>query len=786
MASRRRFVITAAAATMAIAGATTAGTGQAAPAQIPDALMVGGDTDNLPNPLAEEMSARRTEALTQKLDSIAAGKQSADGPVAEVAKGQFVELEREGEDPIWTVLGEFGDLESPFGILQGGAPGPQHNQIPEPDRSVDNTTIWEPDFSEPYYEELLFSEEPGAVSMRNFYIEQSSNRYAVNGDVTDWAQVPYRAAHYGRDYCGSIVCAQTWVFVQDSINAWYANELAAGTSPAEIDDYLSQFDVWDRYDHDGDGDFDEPDGYIDHFQSVHAGEGQETGGGAYGTDAIWSHRWYVQLTAIGAGGPTLDDGTTVPFGGTQIGGSKYWIGDYTIEPENGGVGVFAHEFGHDLDLPDLYDTSGNTCPPAQPGCAENSTAFWTLMSSGSYGNDGTEDIGSKPVSMGAWEKFQLGWLNYEVSYAGQKSSHKMGPASANTKQAQGLFTVLPPKEVLEVVGEPFEGEQFYYSGQGNDLDHVMYKEVTLPAGAELTAMVDYDIEVDWDYAYVVVSTDGGATWEGVPTDHSDEAGNPNGQDFGHGISGSSGGWQPLTADLSAYTGDVLVGFRYWTDVAVVERGLSVDNVAIAGGPTDGAEGDSTFTLDGFEQTTGSSVGLYSHYYLAELRNYRGYDDSLRTGPYNFVNSTDPVLGNLVEHFSYQDGLLINYWDTSQTDNNTSSHPGQGLILPIDAHPTAMINGAGDPWRARVQSYDSTFGLEPTDALTLHWFGVESHHPSQPAVSTFDDTKSYYDPAAPYASVIVPNTGTTIRVKSVSAQGNFMQVQVAPAKTNGKK
>ena len=51
---------------------------------------------------------------------------------------------------------------------------------------------------------------------------------------------------------------------------------------AEINDYLSQFDVWDRYDMDGDGNFNEPDGYIDHFQAVHAGEGEETGGGAQG------------------------------------------------------------------------------------------------------------------------------------------------------------------------------------------------------------------------------------------------------------------------------------------------------------------------------------------------------------------------------------------------------------------------------------------------------------------------------------------------------------------------
>ena len=60
-------------------------------------------------------------------------------------------------------------------------------------------------------------------------------------------------------------------------------QIAAGKTAAQINDYLAQFDVWDRYDMDGDGNFNEPDGYIDHFQSVHAGEGEETGGGAQGS-----------------------------------------------------------------------------------------------------------------------------------------------------------------------------------------------------------------------------------------------------------------------------------------------------------------------------------------------------------------------------------------------------------------------------------------------------------------------------------------------------------------------
>jgi immune inhibitor A len=74
------------------------------------------------------------------------------------------------------------------------------------------------------------------------------------------------------------------------------------------------------------------------------------------------------------------------------------------------VGVFAHEFGHDLGLPDLYDTSGNT------GGAENSTGFWTLYSSGSYGSSGKPEdgIGTKPTHMSAYEKLFLGWSNYAV------------------------------------------------------------------------------------------------------------------------------------------------------------------------------------------------------------------------------------------------------------------------------------------------------------------------------------------------------------------------------------
>ena len=40
----------------------------------------------------------------------------------------------------------------------------------------------------------------------------------------------------------------------------------------------------------------------------------------------------------------------------------------------------------------------------------------------------------------------------------------------------------------------------------------------------------------------------------------------------------------------------------------------------------------------------------------------------------------------MEHYPYQNGMLVTYWDSSQGDNNVGDHPGEGLILPVDAHP----------------------------------------------------------------------------------------------------
>jgi len=734
-------------------------------------LLYSSPVDDAAHPLGDTQRDAKALAVEAKLH----GKEDGDGNrrTHKVGLKHYVELDRLGEDTIWTILAEFGNTIHP---VTQGTPGPLHNQIPQPDRSVDNTTIWAPDFTKDYYENMLFSEAPGAVSMRNFYIEQSSNRYAVNGQVTDWVQVPFNEARYGTNICGGIVCSTVWDFVNHGADSWYDTQIANGMTDADINAYLSQFDVWDRYDFDGDGNFDEPDGYIDHFQIVHAGEGEETGGGAQGEDAIWSHRWYAFFNLIGSVGPSPD----YLLGGVQIGGSGYWIGDYTVEPENGGVGVFAHEFGHDLGLPDLYDTSGNT------GGAENSTGFWTLYSSGSYGSTGKpeEGIGSKPIHMSAYEKLYLGWSNYTTVNYDQRAEVKLGPAEYNTKRAQQLVVTLPDKEVNSFIGDPYAGSYFYHSGSGNDLDNSMTRDVTLPAGTvTLSAQVRYEIELDWDYAYLTVNGTSVATNLSTNT-------NPNGQNFGEGITGSSGGaWVPLTADLSAFAGQtVTLGFRYWTDGAVAEPGFGVDDIAITGLPLDDAETDPGWAYAGFFRTTGTIVESFANFYVAEYRQYVGYDEGLRTGPYNFgFLDTKP---NWVEHFPYQDGLLVWYLDYSFPDNNVGDNCASGrcggFFLPVDAHPDLLLRpDNGQVWRPRIQSYDSTFGTQKTDKICLHvnttfvqCYGNLRANP------LFDDTQSYWvapDPSIGHlgwSSVPLPGFGVKIRVVNMSHKpGGWMELKI---------
>jgi immune inhibitor A len=720
-------------------------------------------------PLTKTRQAQRQEALDQVISGAATVKNRDGSKVVQLKsrKGdsKYVELGREKTDKIFTILVEFGDQVDP---RYGGTAGPLHNKIAQPDRKQDNSTAWQADYNQSHFQDLYFGTGKKSESLKKYYEKQSSGRYSVEGEVTDWVKVPYNEARYGSNDAAT----GAWYAVQDGVNAWVADREAAGDTAAEISAELAQFDQWDRYDFDGDGNFNEPDGYIDHFQIVHAGEDESAGGGAQGEDAIWAHRWYAFGTDAGATGPSGNK-----LGGTQIGNTGIWVGDYTIQPENGGLGVYAHEYGHDLGLPDEYDTSGG---------GENSTGFWTLMSSGSWLGTGKQSIGDLPGDMNAWDKLQLGWLDYDVATAGKRSNHKLGVAEYNTKNPQALVVQLPKKKVTTPVVTPAQGATQWWSGSGDDLRNTLTRSVDLTGKTSAALTLDgwWDIEKDFDYLYTEVSTDG-ANWTPVDGTLADGTAIPKDGSGKPALTGTVDAYQKLTFPLNAYAGQkIQLRFRYATDGGVAQKGFAGDEITVtADGATlfsDNAEtADAAWTATGFSRIGGSITDDYAQYYLAENRQYVSYDKVLKVGPYNYgFSTTRPAW---VEHYAYQNGLLIWKWDTSQADDNTSQHPGEGLILPVDSHPTALKWSDGTLMRNRIQAYDSTFSWYPTDAITLHKADVATKIKSQPGVPVFDDRRStYYDTTNPLAGVKITDTDTRIVIVKEPLNGQTVTLQVGPS------
>lgn len=769
----------------------------------------GQASDELVGPLEQKRRALREKGVSDVLSGRAKPEQRNGSTVVKVGqtagggafgaesrtrrgvkadRDQYVELAREKTDRIFVILAEFGDERDPRFPDQDTDPatagpqrfdGPVHNQIPAPNRAVDNSTVWQADYNQEHYQDLYFGEGKNVESVKTYYETQSSGRYSVDGTVTDWVKVKYNEARYGRsgddpedengddpNVCAGIVCNTTYDLVRDAANQWVADQLARGRTKDEVVAELKTFDQWDRYDYDGDGDFNEPDGYLDHFQIVHAGGDEADGDPIQGEDAIWSHRAFAYGDDEGDRGPTGN-----LLGGTEIADTGLWIGDYTIQPENGGLSVFVHEYGHDLGLPDDYNVLAG---------GNGNNEYWTLMAQSRL-NAAGEPLGTRPGDLGAWNKLQLGWLDYETVVAKQKRTLNLGPQEYNSKKAQAAVVVLPKKTVTTDFGAPFSGSKQYFSGNADDLRNSMTKQFDLAGttAPTLNFKARYNIEEDFDYLYVRASLDG-QKWTALN-------GTINGEPFGRdganpprpAISGSTDNqWADVSVPLNAYAGQtVYLQLYYRTDGGFSAGGFFGDNFQVVDGSTvlfsDDAEGASTWTLKGFSTVGTSATNQVDNYYIAGYRTYTSYDRYLKTGPYNFgFLNTKP---DFVEHYSYQTGLLISYWDRSQVDNDTVAHPGVGRNLYIDSHPRPFYRMDGLPFSSRIQVYDAPFSLRKADSFTLHINGNPSYIRGQDGQPLFDDTKKYFYDELPNHGVKLPAVGVKIRVVEENGTGAKIRI-----------
>ena len=205
------------------------------------------------------------------------------------------------------------------------------------------------------FHKLLFAKS-NPNSMTNFYKAMSYGAIEVSGEVINYVRAPQPYNYYtaGESGTGDTFPRNTPGLLQDALTIF------------------CQTDNLKRFDTDGDG-------FVDGIFLIHAGGGAEAEPNpAKRKDMIWSHKWTLPR----------------PFVNQNV---KVFA--YSTEPEDGKVGVFSHEFGHVLGLPDLYDTTYRS----------HGTGDWCLMSAGSWGGGG-----DRPARMSCWCLSTLGWIKPKV------------------------------------------------------------------------------------------------------------------------------------------------------------------------------------------------------------------------------------------------------------------------------------------------------------------------------------------------------------------------------------
>lgn len=631
-----------------------------------------------------------------------------------------------------------------------GDVGPLHGQIAPPG-PLDNSTFWPGDFSTQHYQDMLFGSSfpvynaDGTLkgvsddTFAEYYLEQSHGKYTVAGNIADWVTVPYPESYYGKDAGWDTDNANgpVWRVVEDAVKALAAREPDL---------------PWADYDHENPwgivpGGFNQPDGFVDHLILVHAGADQSAGGGAQGDDAIWAHSWWVlDYTVTGPGDNP----------GFQIPGSDLWVGPYTINPEDGGIGVFSHEFGHDLGLPDQYNYIGSV--EATPG-------FWSLMDSGSWLGSQEFGLDTRPAPMDAWSKYYLGWVDPVVVARGHTADVKLAPAA----KSGGAVRIDLPDEEYTVSVSGADGNPEWYSGMGDSLNNKLTSTAAIAVPASrpsLTFSTWYDIETGYDFGMVEVSADG-SSWTSL-------AGNLTSvvSPGTYGITGTSRGWQSASYDLSAFAGtSVYLRFRYVTDGGVAQLGWEIDDIDVSGAFSDTADSAAQFIAapaDGWTIVDGEKTSTAVRYYIADYRTRDGYDGSL-SSCYNFSN----YAAGTVEWFTYNTGLLLQYRNTQYSDNEIAVHPGAGGWSYVDAH--AVPDGyrvyqnrkrsSLVYWRTRIQMHDAAFGTAASPDQTL----LGRSLPGYAGQPVFDDTWQYLYPQKWDAGVNLPMLGVSFLVTRQNAR-----------------
>lgn len=660
--------------------------------------------------------------------------------------------------------------ENPPVLTKVTTEGPLHNQIPAPGPR-DNNTIWYQDATPSLYDELYFGVGPNAGvivqhpnlgtldlrgnTMANYYLEQSEGKFVPKGEVyPKWLQAAHSESWYGADNeSGSNHNIRAEVLVREAVDA------------INVDN--PDF-PWQQYDANGDG-------VVDNFTVIHAGMGQEAGGGQQGEFSIWSHAsaldppaGYLASAKGSAGSPDRD----------------IYVREYSMDPENLDVGVIAEEYGHAaFGLPDIYTTDAQASP-----------SNWAIMEAGSW--NGILG-GMQPASFPLIFRYMVGWAKpVELDYTTGLTTAKVGQLSLRPKHTEEGIKINLPDQVIDTPN-PLGTGKAWWSDRADLADFYLAHDFDLTGTTApiFSFASSWGMEPDYDYSYFEVSSDSGATWAKLPDMDGVFVTDGNGFPALNGV-----GQGTLRFDLAAYAGkQITLRLHYTSDVGVQLAGWFADDFKLADGATTLFSDDVENPPNGW--TTNHFVivpltRIYPMYYMAEWRNSSGFDRGLKY-PYTTIYNNEMTNEWQVDRTPYTvPGMLLwlrngAYDFDYQLYNSLYDPPSYGpkhAMLVVDSHfwpyewNTMGSSGVPLPLGSRSQPGNATFTLQDTtpftasrsDSTTTGNIVETKTFGPLPPVSQFHDSLGYY-PGLRYhfdadpnneglyfwdaaASLVVPATG----------------------------